>query len=116
MTDDGFEIWLKSTLVPAERPPDRDFTLKVDALVRLDQRLGAESKAALAGFAHRALGFAAVAAALVWLVRSPRIDATIADSPDLAVAGLIAILVMLVPLIAGPRHSTAGSRAAKSEA
>lgn len=98
MSDQSFDAFLARALAPPERAPDRAFVGQVQALVRLDRHLRAERRAALRRLGLEALAVGSLAAALMWLVRSPQIASAIAESPAYAVAAFLTGFALLAVL------------------
>lgn len=94
MTD--FDEFLGKALAPDEREPDRLFVARVQAQVRLEQRLIAERRALLSRLGFELVGLAAVAAGLIVLANSPGIAELAAESPEIIVAGLLAAFGFVV--------------------
>jgi hypothetical protein len=99
MTDEPFDAFLTKSLAPGTREPDRHFVKQVQMIVKLDQRLRAQRRAALRRLGLQSLAIGSVAASLVWLVQSPDISAAIGESPELALGGLLAAFGLLLALI-----------------
>ena len=78
---DEFEAFLAAELAPEQREPDRAFVARVQAGIRLDEHLHAERRGMVAALAVQFLGVAAIAAAIVWLLRAPEIGAFASESP-----------------------------------
>lgn len=78
---DDFDAFLAAALAPKEREPDRAFAARVQAGIRLDEQLRAERRSMVATLAVQFLGVAAIAAAVVWLLRAPEIGAFASESP-----------------------------------
>ncbi len=103
---DEFEALLAAGLSPEEREPDRDFVARVQAAVRLDEQLRAERRGMVATLAVQFLGVAAIAAAIVWLLRAPEIGAFATESP----AFLLLILLVAFSFVIMLFSSEASSR------
>ena len=92
---DDFDRFIEA-LGPEEREPDRLFVTRVQAQVRLDERLAAERRRLLTRLGLELVAVAAVAAALVLLAASPAIGEFAAQSPAIAVAGLVTAFGFLI--------------------
>src|SRR5215211_4797851 len=94
---EDFDLWLKDSLAPEERDPDRQFTAKVRALVALDEQYRAASRASLRRLGVEALALGATALGAAVLAR--QFAGPISDAPEVAVTALLAGFAMLVLLI-----------------
>ena len=106
---DEFDLFLADALAPAEREPDRAFVSRVQAHILLDQRLRAERRGALSLLAMQVIGLAAVAAAVLWLLRSPVVASFAAESPAVLLLALLATFSFVILLFS----SSAGAGAAR---
>jgi hypothetical protein len=106
---DEFDAFLADALAPEKREPDRAFVARVQAAVRLDEQLRAERRGIFANLAFQCLGVAAIAAAIVWLLRAPEIRAFAGDSP----AFLLLILLVAFSFVILLFSSGASSRTAR---
>ncbi|HWJ58192.1 MAG TPA: hypothetical protein VNR68_00895 [Sphingomicrobium sp.] len=110
MTDD-FESALAQALKPEEREPDRQFVLRVQTAILLEERLTAERRALGASLAKQLLGLVAVAAAIVVVSRSAAVEDWFQRSPGIGLAalivgfGLVAILVGGRPVVREQRFT-----------
>jgi uncharacterized membrane protein len=95
---DEFDLFLAEALSPAEREPDRAFVSRVQAHILLDQRLRAERRGALSSLAMQVIGLAAVAAAVLWLLRSTAIASFAAESPAVLLLALLAAFSFVILL------------------
>ncbi|HEX6604617.1 MAG TPA: hypothetical protein VF027_07035 [Sphingomicrobium sp.] len=99
---DEFDLMLGSALSPNGREPDRLFVARVQARVALDERLRAERRFAIRQLGIEVLALAAVAAALLWLMRAAPIASFFAGSPEIALTALLALFASLVLLFSRP--------------
>jgi FtsH-binding integral membrane protein len=97
---DEFDSVLTSSLAPAERAPDRAFVLRVQATIKLEERLAAERRALAGGFVRQLLALAAVAVAAWWISKAPAVASWIAESQAIGLAILLAGFAFVVGLIA----------------
>ena len=101
-----FDQFLRDTLGPQDRHPDRLFVARVQAQVRLDERLSARRRAIGLRLLLDSLGVAAIAAGLVVLAESPAVSELAAGSPEIFVAGLLAAFGSVVLLFSNPGRSS----------
>ena len=106
-TDNAFDRFLRDSLSPPEREPDRAFAVRVRAQVLLEERLRRERSESLRQLAWEIVGIFAVAAGFLWLVRSPELSEFVGESPAIALAGLLAAFMLMIAVMAaaGPPHS-----------
>ena len=99
-----FDQFLRDSLGPQEREPDRMFVARVHAQVRLDERLTARRRAIGLRLLRDFVGIAAIAAGLVVLSESPAAVELAAGSPEILAAGLLAAFgsVVLLFINSGP--------------
>jgi hypothetical protein len=83
-----FDDFLAQALAPPDRNPDRAFVSRVQARIRVEERLEAERRGLLSLVPLHFVGIASIAAGLSWLVQSPAIAESAGQSP--------AILLMIV--------------------
>jgi hypothetical protein len=102
---DRFDDFLAATLALEERDADRRFVARVQARIALDTQLRERGRASLRQFGVQVLGLGAIAAGLLWLSLSAPIAEFAAQSPAMALAGVIASFAMLIALFS----SQAGS-------
>jgi len=95
---DDFELYLAEALTPEEREPDRAFVRRVQAQLALDQRFRTERQAILRQLGVQAAGIGAVAGGLLWLARAAPVAAFVADSPAVALAGMLTSFALLALL------------------
>lgn len=95
---DDFDAFLAAGLVPDEREPDRAFVARVQAALRLDEQLRAERRGVVATLAVQFLGVAAIAAAIVWLLRAPEIGAFAGESPAFLLLMLLVAFSFVIML------------------
>lgn len=86
---DEFEDLLKASLAPEERPEDRQFVMRVAAVIRLDEQLRAERAAILGSLGVKLVALAAVVGAVMSIGQAPAVADFMTSSPSLAVAILI---------------------------
>ena len=110
MTDE-FDRFLAAALHVPEREPDRLFVRSVQARIALDERLSGQRAVELRRLAIQVVAVAAVAAGVLWLVRSPTIAQFGADSPAVVLAALLAGFSFLVALLASVAPPAATTRA-----
>lgn len=103
---DEFDAFLAVALAPEQREPDRAFVARVQAAVRLDEQLRAERHGMFANLAVQCLGVAAIAAAIIWLLRAPEIGTFASESP----AFLLLILLVAFSFVIMLFSSGASSR------
>jgi hypothetical protein len=100
---DEFDRFLAAGLAVPERDPDRGFVRIVQARIALEQRLAAERSALLRGLAVQVGALAALAAGMLLIARAPAVADFTAQSPAVALAGLLAGFSLWIALIAAPR-------------
>jgi hypothetical protein len=107
---DDFDRWLKASLEPAERDPDRVFAARVRAMVVIDERLRAAARATRRRLALEALALGATAVGAVLLARLPQFAGAISEAPEIAVVALLSGFALLVLLISRdpPQRALAG--------
>jgi hypothetical protein len=104
---DTFDDSLARELAPADREPDRAFVARVQARIRVEQRLDAERAGLLSALSIQILGIAAIAGALWWLSRSPAIESFAGESPAILLLVLLAAFSFVIALFAS-RPSSEG--------
>lgn len=87
---DEFDTFLAEALTPEEREPDLAFVARVQAGIRLNEHLRAERRSMVSTLAIQFVGIAAIAAAIVWFLRSPEIGGFASESPA------VLLLILLV--------------------
>ena len=97
MTDE-FERFLRGSLAPPERLPDRSFVASMQARIALEERLDRQRRQLVAGLLSQLAGLAAIAAGLIVLSRSPGALELASDSPQIFLAGLLAAFGCVVAL------------------
>jgi predicted methyltransferase len=85
---DDFDRFIDA-LGPEEREPDRMFVTRVQAQVRLEERLAAERRRLQSRLALELLAIAAVTGGLAVLASAPAIGEFAAQSPATAIAGMV---------------------------
>ena len=108
---DEFDAILAGALAPEEREPDRAFVARVQAGVRLDEQLRAERRGMLATLAVQFLGIAAIAAAIVWLLRAPGIGMFASESPAFLLLVLLVAFSFVIMLFSSGASSRGPRRA-----
>lgn len=109
---DRFDQFLAQELRPPAREPDRMFVGRVQAHIRLEQRLQAERRKIVSALGIEMLGLAAVAAAAFWIVRSPVITSFAGQSPAILLGALLAAFSFVVLLLSsGPVGAPRETRA-----
>jgi hypothetical protein len=93
-----FDQFLRESLGPEERDPDRAFVARVQAQVRLDAQLSERKRAIGRRLLRDLVGIAAIAAALVVLAESPAVTELASHSPEILVAGLLVAFGCVVAL------------------
>jgi hypothetical protein len=93
-----FDQFLRESLGPEQRDPDRRFVARVQAQVRLDAQLSARKRAIGRRLLRDLVGIAAIAAALVVLAESPAVTELASHSPEILVAGLLVAFGCVVAL------------------
>jgi hypothetical protein len=93
-----FDQFLRESLGPEERDPDRAFVARVQAQVRHDAQLSARKRAIGRRLLRDLVGIAAIAAALVVLAESPAVTELASHSPEILVAGLLVAFGCVVAL------------------
>ena len=111
---DEFDAFLADTLAPDEREPDRAFVGRVQAGIRLDEQLRAERRGMVATLAVQFLGVAAIAAAIVWLLRAPEIGAFASESPAFLLLILLVAFSFVIMLFSSGASSRRPQRAFSS--
>jgi uncharacterized membrane protein len=96
---EDFDRWLKASLEPANRKPDRAFAARVRAMVVLDERLRAAARATRRRLALEALALGATAVGAVLLARLPQFAGAISEAPEVAVMALLSGFALLVLLM-----------------
>jgi hypothetical protein len=96
---DEFDLFLKPALEPRDRPPDRQFVARVQAVIVLEQRLAGERSLLLRRLVKELVALASVAAALWWFVRAAPIGGWVAESPALALVSLLAGFIFLMVVL-----------------
>ena len=107
---DPFDRFLAAALAPEERDPDREFVARVQAHVRLEEYLRGQRRSALRRLAVESLGLLFVAAGLIWLGRAAPVAGFFAESPGLALAGLLAGFGLLVFLFSSQTSGASRSQ------
>ncbi|NUT01588.1 MAG: hypothetical protein HOP96_11495 [Sphingomonas sp.] len=97
---DAFDDFLAQALDPAGREPDRAFVARVQARIRLEERIALERRSLLSGLAVQVLGIGVIAAALWWLSRSPAIASFASESPAVLLVALLAAFSFVIVLFA----------------
>ena len=110
--DQPFDRFLAEALSPAERAPDPLFVDRVRQQVRLDEML----RARRAGIFHRLgieiLSLVALGLGIAAIGGSPEVRAFASEAPHLALAAIMLLFALWVPLIAGsPNGQLATNRA-----
>ena len=108
---DEFDDFLAQALGPPEREADRVFVARVQSQIRLHEQLRAERRAMLSMIAIQVIGIAAIAAAVVWLLRSPQIAEFAAESPAILLTIVLtafSFAVLLFSTGSSPRRPRAG--------
>lgn len=108
---DEFDAFLAKGLAPEEREPDRAFVARVQAGIRLDEQLRAERRTMVATLAVQFLGVAAIAAAIVWLLRAPEIGAFATESPAFLLLILLVAFSFVIVLFSSGASSRGPQRA-----
>ena len=98
---DEFDRFLASSLAPPERLPDRRFVATVQARIIVEERLARERRTLVGNLIRQLVALGAVAAALLWIGRTPAIGAIVADSPGFAVLVLVIGFSLLIALLTG---------------
>ena len=97
---DEFDLFLRESLAPPARKPDRQFVARVETLVLLEERLQAERRGLFHQLGVQVLAIAAVAAGLLLLGRAPAISSFVENSPAVALSALLAGFTLLMLVIA----------------
>ena len=108
---DEFDAYLAAGLAPDEHEPDRAFLARVQAAVRLDEQLRAERRGMVATLAIQFLGIAAIAAAIVWLLRAPEIGVLASESPAFLLLILLVAFSFVIMLFSSGASSRRSQRA-----
>ena len=93
-----FDQFLRDSLGPQGREPDRLFVARVKAQVRLDEQLSARRRAIWLRMLRDSVGIVAIAAGAIVLAESPAVSEFAADSPEILAAGLLAAFGFVVAL------------------
>ena len=110
---DEFDDFLAQALAPPDRDPDRAFVSRVQARIRIEERLEAERRGLLSLVPLHLIGIASIAAGLSWLVRSPAIAQSVGQSPAVLLVILLAAFIFVALLFSvTPGASRLGSAAA----
>jgi hypothetical protein len=97
-----FETFLSDVLAPPARDPDREFVTRVQTRIAIEHELHAERRTMLRRLGVELIGLAAIAAGLLVLARTEAIATLTAQSPGLAMVGLVSIFALIVTAIAIP--------------
>jgi hypothetical protein len=101
-----FDQFLRDSLEPEEREPDRLFVARVHAQIRLDEKLSARRRAIGLRLLRDSVGIAAIAAGLLVLAESPAAVELAAGSPEILAAGLLAAFGSVVLLFINSGRSS----------
>lgn len=104
---------IRAALAPPRRAPDRGFVLKVTARLRFEQQARLLRRAALRQIVAQGLALAATAAGLWWIWQAPDLARIAAESPDLALVAIGAVLSATTLLIAASRRRGRRGRPAR---
>jgi len=96
---DEFDRFLEQALSPEERDEDHLFVARVQAAIRIEERLKLERRAMVRHLALELVALAAVAAAAMWVGRAPAVAAMMTDSPWHAALILLTGFGILVALL-----------------
>jgi uncharacterized membrane protein len=107
---DNFDRFLAEALAPKPRDPDREFVARVQAHIRLEDYLRGQRRSAFRRLAVESLGLLFVAAGLIWLGRAEPVAGFFADSPGVALAGLLCGFGLLVALFSSQTSETSRSQ------
>jgi hypothetical protein len=95
---DEFDRFLASSLVPAERLPDRRFVATVQARIVLDDQLARQRRAVVAGLIKQLIALLAVTAAVWVFGKASPVANFFAQTPGLGVTILLAGFTFVVLL------------------
>lgn len=93
-----FDDFLRNSLAPPERPPDRSFVGSVQARIVLEERLVLQRRQLVAGFFTQLAALAAIAVGVIVLSRSPGALEFASDSPQIFLAALLVAFACVVAL------------------
>ena len=96
---DQFDQFLKSRLAAPDRPPDREFVLRVQAMIALEEQLAARRSSEFRELAKQLVALAAIAAPLWWIGRAVPVASLFSQSPAVGLAVLLAGFAGLVGLL-----------------
>jgi hypothetical protein len=107
---DEFDRFLHEAVAPEERHEDHRFVARVQAAIRIDERLNLERRGMVRSLVLQLVALAAVAAAMLSVGRAPAIAAIVSESPWLATLILLTGFAVLVALLSarGAADSTSG--------
>ena len=93
-----FDQFLRDSLAPRERLPDRSFVASVQARIALEKRLGLQRRQLVAGFFSQLAALAGIAAGFVVFSRSRVALEVATDSPQIFLAVLLLAFGCVVAL------------------
>jgi hypothetical protein len=93
---DEFDWFLGEELAPPERRPDRQFVVRVQTHIALEDRFTAQQHSLIVGLVKQVVALIVVACAIWWVARAAPVADWFAESPAVALAILLAGFVFLV--------------------
>lgn len=108
--EDDFDAFLARALAPPEREEDHAFVARVQQRIRIEESLRHARAAIVKRLAVEIAALTAVAAGLMWIAGSQGAAAIAAESPAPFLAGLIALFISLVGLLAPGAVQSTGRR------
>jgi hypothetical protein len=103
---DNFDAFLSSVLAPPARDPDRQFVLRLQARIALEERLAAERRTLTNDLLKQLAGLLANAAGIFCIATSAAVTSLFAEAPALVLAALLAAFALVIALIAMRPGST----------
>lgn len=98
---DEFDRFLQEALAPEGQGEDHRFVARVQAAVRIEERLKLERRGMVRNLILQLVALAAVAAAAMAIGRAPAVAAMASESPWLAALILLTGFAVLVALLSG---------------
>jgi hypothetical protein len=99
---DEFDLFLEEALAPEKRDEDHRFVARVQAAIRIEERLKLERRSMVRNLILQLVALSAVAAAvLLGFARAPVAASLATESPWLAVLILMAGFGLLIALLSG---------------
>jgi hypothetical protein len=106
---DEFDAFLAQALKAEDGEPDRSFVAGVQARIVWEERVQAEREAVKGRLMRHIAAVLSLAAAFLWLARSPDLSAVLSESPAIILGVLIALFAFLIVVLsAGSRSGSRG--------